>query len=73
MLNLRESYHQPMAVTTTQGTEIYEWNSRLPGPHIGRGLDSMGLPKISSKRLVARKSRPFTDLFIVITSVANDA
>ena len=30
------------------GGEISEWGSRLPEPHIARGLDSMGLPKLSS-------------------------
>ena len=56
ILNLRESYHHPLTVTTRQGGEISEWGSRLPEPHIGRGLDSMGLPKLSSKRLFAPNS-----------------
>ena len=74
ILNLRESYNRQLVITTTQAAELSEWGSRLPEPHISRGLDSMGLPKISCKRLDFSQIpaiRLF--LFIVIIGVANDA
>jgi len=48
MLNLRESYEKASVVTTTQGTALSEWNTRFREPPLDRGLDSMGLQRLSA-------------------------
>ena len=49
MLNLRESYEKPLATPTTQGDELSEWSTHVREQRLEYGLDSMGLPRISSK------------------------
>ena len=53
MLNLREGYEKPSRIVTTQKAECPEWSSRFHELPLDRGLDSMGLPRFSGKRLVA--------------------
>lgn len=73
ILNLREGYHQPSTTTTTQDVELSKFSSGLHDPHVNRGLDSMGHPRIfSGKRLVAPQFRPFILFLIAITSPGSD-
>ena len=59
MLNLRECYEKPLAITTTEEVELSEWSAHVCELPLNYGLDSMGLPRITSKRLVAPHFRPF--------------
>jgi len=52
MLNLRESSVKQSNTTTTHGVELSEWNSHLRERPLDHELDSMGLPRLSGKRLV---------------------
>ena len=63
MLNLRECYEKQSAITTTQGIELSEWSARIREPCLEPGLDSMGLPRLSSERLVAPDFLLFIGVF----------
>ena len=73
ILNLQESYHRLLAITTTQAAEPSGWGPRFPEPHIRRGLDSMGLPKISRKQLDFSQIPAIRLIFIVIIGIIDDA
>ena len=63
MLNLRECYEKQLGITETQGVELSEWNTHIHEPRLEPGLDSMGLPRISSEQLVT------SDFLLIIYSL----
>ena len=71
MLNLRECYEKQSATTTTQGIELSEWCTRIREPRLEPRLDSMGLPRLSSERLVAPDFWLFIGFFIATDSDAS--